>query len=67
MSGPEAINLFFSCSTQLSRKFVLVIYLKLLTMADSFLLNIAVLENFSANKHENANFLSADGGFIRGS
>ena len=53
-SGPEVIKLF-SCSTQLSMKFVLLIYLKLLTILNSFLLNIADLENFSVNKYENAN------------
>ena len=53
-SGPAVIKLF-SCSTQLSMKFVLLINLKLLTVANSFLLNIAEYENFSANKYENAN------------
>ena len=52
--GPEVIKLF-SCSTQLSMKFVLLINLKLLTILNSFLLNIAEHENFSANKYENAN------------
>ena len=52
--GPEVIKLF-SCSTQLSMQLVLLIHLKLLTIANSFLLNIAVHENFSANKCENAN------------
>ena len=51
---PEVIKLF-SCSTQLSMNFVLLINLKLLTTANSFLLNIAEHENFSANKYENAN------------
>ena len=46
----------YSCSTQLSMKFELLINLKLLTIANSFLLNIANHENFSANKYENANF-----------
>ena len=36
-------------------KFVLHINLKLLTIANSFLLNIAELENFYADKYENAN------------
>ena len=36
-------------------KFVLLINLKLLTIAMFFLLNIAELENFSVNKYENAN------------
>ena len=53
--GPEVIK-FFSCSTQLSMKFVLLIILKLLIFATSFLLNIAEHENFSANKYENANY-----------
>ena len=42
--GLEVIKLF-SCSTQLSMKFVLLINLKLLTIANSFLLNIAEHEN----------------------
>ena len=46
----------FSCSTQLSMKFVLLINLKLLTIAYSFLLNTAKHENFSANNYENANY-----------
>ena len=35
-------------------KFVLLINLKLLTILNSFLLNIAEYENFSAIKYENA-------------
>ena len=54
-SGPEIIKLF-SCSTQLSMKFFMLIVLKLLTTANSFLLNIAEHENFLANKYENANY-----------
>ena len=46
----------FSCSTQLSMKFVLLINLKLLIIANSILLNIAEHENFSASKYENANY-----------
>ena len=46
--GPKVIKLF-SCSTQMSMKFVLLINLKLLTILNSFLLNIAEHENFSAN------------------
>ena len=42
----------FSCSTQLRMKFVLLINLKLLKIANSFLLNIAEHEHFSANKYE---------------
>ena len=38
------------CLTQLSMKFVLLINLKFLIIANSFLLNIAEYENFSANK-----------------
>ena len=49
-TGPEVIELF-SCSTQLSIKFALLINLKLLTISDSFLLNIAEQENFSANEY----------------
>ena len=52
-SGPEKL---FSCSTQLNMKFDLLIKLKFLTIADSFLLNIAKHETFSANKYENANY-----------
>ena len=44
----------FSCSTQLSTKFVRLINLKLLTLANSFLLNIAE-HDVPANKYENAN------------
>ena len=36
-------------------KFVLLINIKLLTIANSFLQNIAEHETFSANKYENAN------------
>ena len=53
--GPEVIKLF-SCSPQLRLKFVLLINLKLLTIANSVLLNTAEHENFSANKYENANY-----------
>ena len=54
-SCPEVIK-HFSCSTQLSMKFFLVINLKLLTIANSFWLNVAEHEIFSANKYENANY-----------
>ena len=37
-------------------KFFLLINLKLLTVAISFLLNLAEHENVSANKYENANY-----------
>ena len=55
IASPEFIK-NFSCSTQLSMNFVLLINLKLLTISYSFLLNIAEHENFSANKYENANY-----------
>ena len=45
-----------SFSTQLSMKFVLLINLKLLTIANSFSVNITERENFSANEYENANY-----------
>ena len=48
--GPEVIKLF-SCSTQLSMKFVLLINLKLLTITNSYLLNLAEHENFFAKKY----------------
>ena len=37
-------------------KFVLLINLKLLTIANSFLMKIAEHENFNTNKYENANY-----------
>ena len=37
-------------------KFDVLINLKLLTIANSSVLNIAEQENFSANKYENANY-----------
>ena len=40
-------------------KIVLLINIKLLTIANSFLRNIAEHENFSANKYENANYYLA--------
>ena len=45
----------FSCSSQLSMKFVLLINLKLLPTANSFLLNIAEHIIFSATKYDNVN------------
>ena len=42
-------------------KFVLLINLKLLATATSFLQNEAEHEHFSANKYENANQLYVDG------
>ena len=49
--GPEIIK-HFSYSTQLSMKYVLLINLKLLTIASSFWLNKAEHEKFSANQYE---------------
>ena len=42
----------FSCSIQLSMKFVLLLNLKLLLFVNVFLLNIAEYENFSADKYK---------------
>ena len=53
--APQVIKLF-SCSALLSMEFVLLVNLKLLTISNSFLLNIAEHENVSANKYENANY-----------
>ena len=50
-SGPAFLK-SFSYSTQLSMKFVLLINLKLLSIASAFLLNIAEHKNFSVNKYE---------------
>ena len=54
-SGPKVIKRF-SCSTQVSMKKILLINLKLLINANSYLLDIAEHEHFSANKYENANY-----------
>ena len=43
-------------------KFFMLINIKLLTMPNSFLLNIAEHENFSANKYENAKWGGGMGG-----
>ena len=48
----------FSCSVQLSIKFVLLLNLKLLLIVNAFLLNKAEHENFSADKYKNANYLA---------
>ena len=42
----------FSSATQLNMEFILLINLKLPTLASSFLLDIAEHEKFSANKYE---------------
>ena len=55
--SPKVLRLFL-CSTQLSMNFVLLIYmyLRLLTIVNYFLLNIAEHEIFSAYKYENADY-----------
>ena len=54
-SGPKVIKLF-SCLTPMSMKFFMLIDLKILKIENSFLLNTAEHEIFSANKYENANY-----------
>ena len=54
-TGPVVIK-HFSCSTQLSTKFSLLINFKLLTIANSVLLNIAEYEYFSTDKYETVNY-----------
>ena len=49
-SRARGYKTFFSFSTQLSRKFILLINIILLITANSFLLIIALRENLSANK-----------------
>ena len=57
LPSPEVIKPFFSCSAQLSVKFVLlIINFKLLKISNSFLLNITEHENYPANKYENDNY-----------
>ena len=61
LSGPKVIK-HFSCSSHLSMKFVLLINLKLLTIANSYLLNITEHEICPANKSQiinNCKFLLA--------
>ena len=53
--APEIIKIL-SCKLSM----VLLINLKLLTIANSFLQNIAEHENFSANKYEYATFISRE-------
>ena len=53
VQAPRLYN-FFSCSTQIGMKFVLLINLDLLTIANYFLLDIAEHEHFSPNKYKNA-------------
>ena len=55
LTRPEVVKLF-SFSTQLNMKFDLLINLKLLTIANSLVLNIAEHENYSANKYEYASY-----------
>ena len=52
--GPEVIKLF-SCSTQLSMKFYLLMNSKLQISTVVFLLNLAEYVIFSAYEYENAN------------
>ena len=54
-TGPEVIKRF-SYSAQVSMKFVLLLNLKLLTIVNSFLLNIDKHENVFANKYKSANY-----------
>ena len=51
---PREYNTFLSGSTQLRMKLFLLTVLKLLTIANSFLLNYAEHEMFIVNKYENA-------------
>ena len=53
--SPRLYNFFLHAQFRWT-KFVMLIYLEFLTIANSFLLNIAEHEIFSANKYENANF-----------
>ena len=52
---PE-VMILFSCTVQLSMQFILLINLKLLAIAYSFLLDIAESENYSAYKYDNAKY-----------
>ena len=55
---PQGYKTFFmlnSAEHEIFRADVLI-NLKLLSIANSFLLNLAERENFSANKYENANY-----------
>ena len=61
---PRGHNTFFSGSTQLRMKLFLLTDLKLLTTANSFLLNYAEHEMFIVNKYENAMKISIVGIFI---
>ena len=54
LTRPRGYKTFFMVNSGM--KFVLLINLKLLTIANSFLLNIAEHEIFCANKYENANY-----------
>ena len=56
LSALWSLAKLFSCSTQLSMEFLLLINLKLPTIANSVLLNEAEHEIFSANKYEDANY-----------
>ena len=54
-TGPKVIKTFFMLNSAVL-KFFMLINLKLLIIANSFLLNIAEHDNFSAYKYENANY-----------
>ena len=52
-SSPEVIKLYFVLNSAENEICPAIINLKLLTIANYFLLYIAEHENFSANKYEN--------------
>ena len=55
--GPDhEVTRRFSYSTKLITKFVLLVNVKILSIAISYLLNMAEHEYFSADKYENANY-----------
>ena len=57
--GPKVVKLIYmlnSADNEICPANKSQINLKLLTIANSFLLNIAEHENFSANEYENANY-----------
>ena len=49
-------NIFFAMLNSAEHDIFLLITIKLLTLCNSYLLNIANNENFSANKQEKANY-----------
>ena len=58
LPGFEVIKIF-SCSAQLIMKFVLLLNLQLLTIANSSLLNVDEYEHFSSNRYEKCLLLLA--------